>query len=73
MRRAADVHPSVPEHKVFEMHELAFVPERGAGFGEVGPLGPTLGERVVPEPLVKARDGVFGALKLRREGRPRQV
>ena len=45
------------------MGELAFKPQRRAGLGEVSPLGPAFGERMVAQALVEPRQRVLGALE----------
>jgi hypothetical protein len=50
---SADVAARVVQHKVLEMHELAFEPERGAGVGEVGARHPPLPDRAFGEALVE--------------------
>ena len=53
MGRRADITQAVVEHQVFEMHELAVDPQRGAGIGELRPFEEARADRRAGNALVE--------------------
>ena len=61
------VHARVVQHEVFDVDELAFEQERGAGVGEMGPGDPAIADRARSQPLVETGERVLGTRKRQRD------
>jgi hypothetical protein len=56
----AEVHAGVVQDEVFEMHERALKPQAGAGVDKMRAADPALPDRALAQPVVEARQRVFG-------------
>ena len=60
MGRGADIHAGVVENQIFEVDQLTFEPQTGAGIGIMGARDPALADRAFGEPLVEPGERIFG-------------
>jgi hypothetical protein len=69
----ADVHAGFAKDNVLEMHECAVEVQRRARVGEMGSLGPPLGEGMGAEALIQTGEGLLGPLERPREAVPGEL